>query len=56
MKAIEVKLYLGATANDDDSNMVGKPAIALADTTDPTNAYTNTIASKYYGAKRPYRR
>ena len=51
MKAIEVKLYLGATANDDDSNMVGKPAIALADTNDPTNAYTNTIASKYYGAK-----
>ena len=51
IKAVEVKLYLGATANDDDSNMVGEPAIAVADTSQPGVPYTNVIASTYYGKK-----
>ena len=51
IKAVEVKLYLGATANDDDSNMVGEPAIAVADNSQPGVPYTNYIASTYYGKK-----
>ena len=54
IKAVEVKLYLGATPSKDDSNRIGnkdEEIMAVSDRSQPGVPYTNVIASTYYGKK-----